>query len=135
MDNYFRADYIDAGAALDCAALHEAAGNGSNLWHLEGIPHLYRGDNILSGIGLEHTLHRLVDFLNRLVDDVVFAYIDFFLLRQNLCLGKGPHVKADDNCLGRDREIDIAFVNRPGQGLYDMQPDFPGGKFLNGRAE
>jgi len=36
--HYLRADYIDAGAALDHAALHKAAGDGTNFWHLEGIP-------------------------------------------------------------------------------------------------
>src|SRR5688572_1317827 len=96
-DHVVVADQAHLRGALDRARHDVAAGDRAGLRQGEDVAHLGRAGDRLLDLRLEHAGERLLQVVDRLVDDLVEADVDLLLVRQLARLRIRPHVEADDD--------------------------------------
>src|SRR4029079_924649 len=111
------------GAALDLAAAHDRAGDVAELAAAEDLADLRGAELDLLELRLEHALEGLLDLVDRLVDDRVVADLDALALGDLGVLALGPNVEADDDGVGRHREVDVVERDRADAAVDDPQVD------------
>ena len=100
-DNRAVAEETNLRPAGDDAGLHHATSDGTLLGNPEDLADFgFAGDHFFE-LGIKHADHRLLDIFEQLVDDLVRADLDFFLLGQLAGLAVRTDVEAEDRRVGR----------------------------------
>src|SRR5699024_9145649 len=108
-------------AALDDAAAHDGAGDVAELGGAEDLADLRRAELDLLVLRLEHALERLLDLVDRVVDDRVVLDLHALAIGVVRVQALGPHVVADDEGVGRHREVDVVHRDRADAAVDDAQ--------------
>src|SRR5690606_28045672 len=72
------------------------------------------------------------DFVDGVVDDVVVTQVNTVVLGQLLGALFSTHVEADNDCIGSDCQVDVAFRNTADSRVNDLYADFVSGKLDQG---
>src|SRR3546814_16086257 len=103
VDDAVVAQQAHAGAALDHAVHHAAAGDLADLRHVEHLADLGMADDLPAHRGRQQARHRLPQVVDQLVDERVVADVD------SVALGDRAHL-----LVGADVEYDAEPLRPPG---------------------
>src|SRR5512146_646451 len=113
-------------AALDVAFEHVATSDRADFRAAEHLADVDQPDHLLLSLGRKHAGEGGFDLLDRLVDDVVVAYIHASTLDQLARRRVGTSIEADDYRARCHREIDVRFSDAAHAGMHDVYLDFVG---------
>src|SRR6266536_1781437 len=120
------ADDPGAGVAPDETGAHQAAGDDADLRGAEHLAHLGGAELRLLVLGLEQTLERGLDLLDGLVDNRVVPDLHALAVGHLAHPLGGAHVEADDDRVGRARQVDIVLGDRTHATVNDLELDLVG---------
>src|SRR5574340_1018791 len=118
------------GVAAEFSAGNLATGDGAHLRNLEDLQDDAAANHIFHHFRFEQALHSLFDVLGQAVDDVVQPD------RHTLSLGHAPggsvrlNVEPHHNRVGCRGQCDVAFADRPGLGVQNVDFDIALIQFL-----
>src|SRR6478735_4365947 len=117
------ADEPRLGVATDDTARDHAAGDVADLAGAEDLADLGLAERDLLELRLEHALECRLDLLDGLVDHRVVADLDAFLVGHLRRLALRADVEADDDRVGRGRQVDVGLGDRTDTAVDDPQVD------------
>src|SRR5690606_12807533 len=119
-------------ANLRVAAHHavgdHAAGDIADARHAEHIADLDHADDLFALFGRQHAGRRVSYIVDVVVDDVVVAQVDAVAFGQFLGALFGADVKADDDGVRVDGQVDVAFGDAAHRSVHHLDADFVGGQ-------
>src|SRR5690606_1926462 len=111
------------GIAPDDTGADDRAGDVADLGGAEHLADLRGAQLDLLVLRLEHALERLLDVLDRLVDDRVVPDVDTLAVGELLHPLGGPDVEADDHGVVDRGEVDVVLRDRTDAAVDDPQRD------------
>src|SRR5690606_2882020 len=88
------------------------------------LTNLHHTDNFFAFLGRQHAGQCVTYVIHSIVDDVVVAQVNAVILRKLLGALLGTHVKADDDGVRCNRQVDVAFGNTTHSSVDDLNTDF-----------
>ena len=102
---------------------HVATGDRADLRHPEDLADLGFAGDLLLVLGLEHADDGLFDVFEQLVDDLVGADLDVFVVGQLAGLAVGTDVEADDRGVGGRGERDVVLGDATDGAVHEADLD------------
>ena len=97
------------GATSDDTIGDHTTGDGADAGNPEDLAHFgFAGDNFFV-LRLEKTEHGILDVFEKLVDDLVVADLDLFLVGQLTSLAVGADVEPEDGRIGSRSQLHVVF--------------------------
>src|SRR4051794_9461858 len=116
-------DETHLGVAPDHTTGDHAAGDVADLRRAEDRADLRLAEGRLLVLRLEHALERGLDLLDRVVDDRVVPDLHALAVGQLRRLALRADVEADDDRVGRGRQVDVGLGDRTDTAVDDPQAD------------
>src|SRR6266480_1886883 len=128
MDNHVVAQHAHRRVAAHETFEHHASSDGPDLGNLEYLPHVDQSEYILFFLRREHARERRLHFVDRVIDDVVVAYVHPRGLGR-LARGRiGAGIETDDHGLGGERKIHVGLRDRAHRAVHHVDLDLVGRK-------
>ena len=110
-------------------------GHGTDLGGHKHGADLGHADDLFALLGREHAGHRCLQLVDRVVNDVVVMDLHTIAFGQLARAGIGPHIEADDDGLGRNRQVDVGLADTTHRRVDHLHLDLFGGEFEQGRGQ
>src|SRR5690606_10824016 len=127
---YTVSDYIQLSISAKLTIHHITSGNRTYATDFKHLAYFDITHHFFLNGRLQHTLHRLFDFVDGIVDNGVVANLDVFLLCQLTGLSRRSHLESEDNCIRSRRQQYIRLCNLAYTFVYDAYHDFFSREFL-----
>src|ERR671910_2392710 len=115
------ADDPSLGVSRDRSRPHDDTGDVAELRGTEHLADLGDARLDLFELGLQHALQRVLDVVDRVVDDRVEAHVDALTGSALARLHVGTHVEPDDDRVVDRREVDVALGDGTHTAVEDAQ--------------
>src|SRR6266480_1637381 len=120
MDDHVVAQHAHRRVAAHETLEHHASSDGPDLGNLEYLPHVDQSEYILFFLRREHARERRLHFIDRVIDNVVVAYVHPRGLGRFARGRIGAGIEADDHGLGGERKIHVGLRDRAHRAVHNI---------------